>query len=186
MKGVGWETEGCMNIAQAKKAGELLSDVSAVCGYISVSYWTLHCIRHTVDLPPFFSQTKYRQKADSIGFTQVADDLSIKHAKKSQELQSDVRASLWSCNRAVHFITVHYSITCLSDFNFQLAYKANTEQIIHQYTMTKDEPLFRQAKANADLLSGVSFITMSTLFCHILNWPFEIKASNIHKHRSEQ
>uniref|UniRef100_A0A671X2A2 Nebulin-related anchoring protein n=1 Tax=Sparus aurata TaxID=8175 RepID=A0A671X2A2_SPAAU len=94
MKGVGWDTEGCMNITQAKKAGELLSD------------------------------TKYRQKADSIRFTQVADDLSIKHAKMSQELQSD------------------------------LAYKANTEQMIHQYTMTKDEPLFRQAKANADLLSG--------------------------------
>ncbi|XP_067431782.1 nebulin-related-anchoring protein isoform X1 [Thunnus thynnus] len=70
------------------------------------------------------SDNKYRQKADSIKFTQVADDLSIKHAKKSQELQSD------------------------------LAYKANTEQIIHQYTMTKDEPLFRQAKANADLLSA--------------------------------
>uniref|UniRef100_A0A3B4VIL5 Nebulin-related anchoring protein n=1 Tax=Seriola dumerili TaxID=41447 RepID=A0A3B4VIL5_SERDU len=94
MKGVGWEAEGCLNITQAKKAGELLSD------------------------------TKYRQKADSIKFTQVADDLSIKHAKKSQELQSD------------------------------LVYKANTEQIIHQYTMTKDEPLFRQAKANAELLSG--------------------------------
>ncbi|XP_070707449.1 nebulin-related-anchoring protein isoform X2 [Pempheris klunzingeri] len=94
MKGVGWEADGCLNITQAKKAGELLSD------------------------------TKYRQKVDSIGFTQVADDLSIKHAKKSQELQSD------------------------------LAYKADTEQIIHQYTMTKDEPLFRQAKANADLLSG--------------------------------
>uniref|UniRef100_A0A671X2A7 Nebulin-related anchoring protein n=1 Tax=Sparus aurata TaxID=8175 RepID=A0A671X2A7_SPAAU len=97
MKGVGWDTEGCMNITQAKKAGELLSD------------------------------TKYRQKADSIRFTQVADDLSIKHAKMSQELQSD------------------------------LAYKANTEQMIHQYTMTKDEPLFRQAKANADLLSGVMY-----------------------------
>ncbi|XP_024141438.1 nebulin-related-anchoring protein isoform X2 [Oryzias melastigma] len=94
MKGVGWETEGCLNITQAKKAGELLSD------------------------------TKYRQKADSIKFTQVADDLSMKHAQKSQELQSD------------------------------LAYKANTEQMIHQYTITKDEPLFRQAKANADLLSG--------------------------------
>uniref|UniRef100_A0A3B5L7P8 Nebulin-related anchoring protein n=1 Tax=Xiphophorus couchianus TaxID=32473 RepID=A0A3B5L7P8_9TELE len=94
MKGVGWEAEGCLNITQAKKAGELLSDV------------------------------KYRQKADKMRFTQVADDLSIKHAKKSQELQSD------------------------------LAYKANTEQIIHQYTMTKDEPLFRQAKANADMLSG--------------------------------
>lgn len=94
MKGVGWETEGCLNIEQAKKAGDLLSD------------------------------TKYRQKADSIKFTQVADDLNIKHAKKSQELQSDA------------------------------AYKADTEQIIHQYTMTKDEPLFRQAKANAELLSN--------------------------------
>ncbi|XP_054625276.1 nebulin-related-anchoring protein isoform X2 [Dunckerocampus dactyliophorus] len=94
MKGVGWETEGCLDITQAKKAGDLLSD------------------------------TKYRQKVDSIKFTQVADNLSIKHAQKSQELQSD------------------------------LAYKANTEQMIHQYTMTKDEPLFRQAKANADLLSG--------------------------------
>lgn len=94
MKGVGWETEGCLNIEQAKKAGNLLSD------------------------------TKYRQKADSIRFTQVADDLNIKHAKKSQELQSD------------------------------LSYKEKTEQIIHQYTMTKDEPLFRQAKANADLLSN--------------------------------
>lgn len=28
MKGVGWEADGCLNIAQAKKAGELLSDVS--------------------------------------------------------------------------------------------------------------------------------------------------------------
>lgn len=28
MKGVGWEAEGCLNITQAKKAGELLSDVS--------------------------------------------------------------------------------------------------------------------------------------------------------------
>lgn len=37
-----------------------------------------------------FLQTKYRQKADSIRFTQVADDLYTKHAKKSQELQSDV------------------------------------------------------------------------------------------------
>ncbi|XP_058476923.1 nebulin-related-anchoring protein isoform X1 [Solea solea] len=70
------------------------------------------------------SDTKYRQKADRMKFTHVADDLSIKHAKKSQELQSD------------------------------LAYKASTDQMIHQYTMTKDEPLFRQAKANAELLSA--------------------------------
>ncbi|XP_029312281.1 nebulin-related-anchoring protein isoform X2 [Cottoperca gobio] len=94
MKGVGWETQGCLNIAQAKKAGDMLSD------------------------------TKYRQKADSIRFTQVADNISMEHAKKSQELQS------------------------------HLAYKADTEQMIHKYTMTKDEPLFRQAKSNADLLSA--------------------------------
>lgn len=31
---------------------------------------------------------------------------------------------------------------------------------MHQYTMTKDEPLFRQAKANADLLSAVSSATL--------------------------
>lgn len=123
-------------------------------------------MRHTVHLLyllPYSSQNKYRQKADSIKFTQVANDLSIQHAKKSQELQSDVRSSLKSCNH-VHLIRVHSHILCLSECDFQLAYRANTEQIIHQYTMTKDEPLFRQAKANADLLSGVSslnYITMS-------------------------
>uniref|UniRef100_A0A8C4Z2F8 LIM zinc-binding domain-containing protein n=1 Tax=Gadus morhua TaxID=8049 RepID=A0A8C4Z2F8_GADMO len=94
MKGVGWEAEGCMDITQAKKAGDLLSD------------------------------TKYRQKVDSIRYTQAADDITIKHAQKSQELQSN------------------------------LAYKADTEQTMHQYTMTNEEPLFKQAKANANLLSS--------------------------------
>lgn len=55
------------------------------------------------------------------------------------------------------------SYVCISDSDFQLAYKANTEQIIHQYTMTKDEPLFRQAKANADLLSGVSSVNFTAM-----------------------
>lgn len=54
----------------------------------------MRCAVYLLYLLPFFSQTKYRQKADSIKFTQVADDLSIKHAKKSQELQSDVWSSL--------------------------------------------------------------------------------------------
>lgn len=35
-------------------------------------------------------QKKYRQKADALKFTSVADSSQIKHAKKSQELQSDV------------------------------------------------------------------------------------------------
>ncbi|XP_061086083.1 nebulin-related-anchoring protein isoform X2 [Conger conger] len=94
MKGVGWEVDGCLDVAQAKKAGDLLSE------------------------------KKYRQKVDGVKFTQVADTLSIKHAKKSQELQSEV------------------------------AYRSGTEESKHQYTMSKDEPLFRQAKANAELLSS--------------------------------
>ncbi|XP_036428590.1 nebulin-related-anchoring protein [Colossoma macropomum] len=97
MKGVGWEADGCLDVEQAKKAGELLSD------------------------------KKYRQKVDRVKFTQVADTPSIKHAKKSQELQSD------------------------------LTYKAGTEQIIHQYTVSKDEPLYKQAKANAELLSNKTY-----------------------------
>ncbi|XP_016335644.1 nebulin-related-anchoring protein-like isoform X1 [Sinocyclocheilus anshuiensis] len=97
MKGVGWEADGCLDLEQAKKAGEQ------------------------------FSEKKYRQKADSVKFTQVADTPSIIHAKKSQKLQSG------------------------------LAYKAGTEQTMHQYTISKDEPLFKQAKANAELLSEKTY-----------------------------
>ncbi|XP_041124383.1 nebulin-related-anchoring protein isoform X5 [Polyodon spathula] len=97
MKGVGWVTEGSLDVQQAKKAGDLVSE------------------------------KKYRQKVDELKFTQVADTLNIKHAKKSQKLQSE------------------------------LVYKAGTEQTLHQYTMNKDEPLFRQAKANAEYLSEKSY-----------------------------
>lgn len=48
----------------------------------------------------------------------------------------------------------------------QLVYKANIEQIMHQYTMTKDDPLFRQAKANAELLSGVS--SVNAIAMHVI------------------
>ncbi|CAG12601.1 unnamed protein product, partial [Tetraodon nigroviridis] len=141
MKGVGCEVEGCLNITQAKRAGQLLSDVkSCVCVHAR-----LVVPKGASNLCPFSSQTKYRQKADSIGFTQVADDLATLHAKKSQELQSD--------GRKYPPLTEGAS-TLTSDSHFQLMYKANTEQMLHQYTMTQDEPLFRQAKANADLLSA--------------------------------
>ncbi|XP_065263274.1 nebulin-related-anchoring protein [Emys orbicularis] len=93
MKGVGWMTEGSVNIEQAKKAGDLVSE------------------------------RKYRQKADALKFTSVADSSQIKHAKKSQELQSDV------------------------------AYKSGKEQFLHHYTISKDEPLFIQARANAANIS---------------------------------
>ncbi|XP_058154353.1 nebulin-related-anchoring protein isoform X5 [Dasypus novemcinctus] len=93
MKGVGWLTEGSLNLEQAKKAGQLASEKN------------------------------YRQRVDGLKFTSVADSNQMEHAKKSQELQSGV------------------------------AYKAGNEQSIHQYTISKDEPLFLQARANAANLS---------------------------------
>ncbi|XP_068255813.1 nebulin-related-anchoring protein isoform X4 [Nyctibius grandis] len=93
MKGAGCITEGSLNIQQAKKAGDLVSE------------------------------KKYRQKADALKFTSVADSSQIKHAKKSQELQSDV------------------------------AYRSGKEQFLHQYTISKDYPVFILAKANAANIS---------------------------------
>ncbi|XP_044521529.1 nebulin-related-anchoring protein [Gracilinanus agilis] len=93
MKGVGWMTDGSLNIEQAKKAGELISE------------------------------KRYRQRADALKFTSVTDSSQMEHAKRSQELQSDV------------------------------AYKSGNEHCIHQYTISKDEPLFLQARANAQHLS---------------------------------
>nr|KAF6425403.1 nebulin related anchoring protein [Molossus molossus] len=93
MKGVGWLTEGSLNLEQAKKAGQLVSEKT------------------------------YRQRADELKFTSVADSSQMEHAKRSQELQSGV------------------------------AYKAGNEQSLHQYSISKDEPLFLQARANAACLS---------------------------------
>ncbi|NXA36266.1 NRAP protein, partial [Eudromia elegans] len=93
MKGVGCISEGSLNIEQAKKAGDLISE------------------------------KKYRQKADALKFTSVADSSQIKHAKKSQELQSEV------------------------------AYRSGKEQFLHQYTISKDDPVFLLAKANAANIS---------------------------------
>nr|XP_031538453.1 nebulin-related-anchoring protein isoform X4 [Vicugna pacos] len=93
MKGVGWLTEGSLNLEQAKRAGQLVSEKN------------------------------YRQRVDELKFTSVANSSQMEHAKKSQELQSGV------------------------------AYKAGNEQSVHQYSISKDEPLFLQARANAANLS---------------------------------
>ncbi|KAB1271310.1 Nebulin-related-anchoring protein [Camelus dromedarius] len=97
MKGVGWLTEGSLNLEQAKKSGQLVSEKN------------------------------YRQRVDELKFTSVADSSQMEHAKKSQELQSGV------------------------------AYKAGNEQSVHQYSISKDEPLFLQARANAANLSEVKY-----------------------------
>ncbi|XP_054975530.1 nebulin-related-anchoring protein isoform X2 [Sorex araneus] len=93
MRGVGWLTEGSLNLEQAKKAGQLVSEKN------------------------------YRQRVDELKFTSVADSSQMEHAKKSQELQSGV------------------------------AYRAENEQSVHQYSISKDEPVFLQARTNAANLS---------------------------------
>ncbi|XP_021073935.1 nebulin-related-anchoring protein [Mus pahari] len=93
MRGVGWLTEGSLNLEQAKKAGQLVSEKN------------------------------YRQRVDELKFTSVADSSQLEHAKKSQGLQNAV------------------------------AYKAGNEQSVHQYTISKDEPFFLRARANAAQLS---------------------------------
>ncbi|KAK1333464.1 hypothetical protein QTO34_005848 [Cnephaeus nilssonii] len=93
MKGVGWLTEGSLNLEQAKKAGQLVSEKN------------------------------YRQRVDELKFTSVADSSQMEHAKKSQELQSGVQ----HCDGDVHSWL--------------------------QTAISKDEPLFLQARANAANLS---------------------------------
>ncbi|XP_078268966.1 nebulin-related-anchoring protein [Rhinoraja longicauda] len=93
MKGVGWDADRSLDMEQARRAGDILSE------------------------------KKYRQRVDALKFTSVADTPQIIHAKRSQDLQSE------------------------------LMYKATGEQSLHQYSICKDEPLFMQAKANAQYLS---------------------------------
>ncbi|RXM35964.1 Nebulin-related-anchoring protein [Acipenser ruthenus] len=97
MKGAGWVTEGSLDVQQAKKAGALVSE------------------------------KKYRQKVDELKFTQVADTLNIKHAKKSQEMQSE------------------------------RLFKEQGESVKHHYTVTNNLPEHLQAKLIAMNLSEARY-----------------------------
>nr|XP_031538456.1 nebulin-related-anchoring protein isoform X6 [Vicugna pacos] len=74
MKGVGWLTEGSLNLEQAKRAGQLVSEKN------------------------------YRQRVDELKFTSVANSSQMEHAKKSQELQSGkLYKSSWENQKAKGF-----------------------------------------------------------------------------------
>lgn len=150
MKGVGWETDGCLNITQAKKAGELLSDVSTLC--VCVCCFTFYKSRCSSAAPSAAtdqipSEGRQHQVHPSGGrsFHQTCEEMP----RTSKRCKISTLSYI--------FCLFHHSSVCLwPPPPLQLAYKASTEQMMHQYTITKDEPLFRQAKANADLLSAVS------------------------------
>uniref|UniRef100_A0A8C5HIM0 LIM zinc-binding domain-containing protein n=1 Tax=Gouania willdenowi TaxID=441366 RepID=A0A8C5HIM0_GOUWI len=129
MKGVGWDTEGCLNITQAKKAGDLLSDV------------------------------KYRQKADRIKFTQVADDLSIKHAKKSQELQSGLHGNYIMCCTFFSQLKVIFKGNAATlHLILQKVYKSNWEKQREKgFELRLDSLSILTAKAKRDLASDIKY-----------------------------
>lgn len=151
MKGVGWEADGSLDITQAKRAGQLLSDVSTVlCLCARVSYHSKQCVKtHFLffldEVPSESRQHRVHPGGRRSGHPACQKEPGA--AERRKRFHSE----------AVNILQIPRGASSLmSDCHFQLAYKANTEQMLHQYTMTKDEPLFRQAKANADLLSAVS------------------------------
>ncbi|XP_069610440.1 nebulin-related-anchoring protein [Ranitomeya imitator] len=130
MKGVGWMAEGSLNVEQAKKSGELLSE------------------------------KKYRQKADTLRFTSVADSPQIRHAKKSQELQSDIvyRSGL------LHHYTIHNDDPAFLQARINAAnlseklYKSSWEKQKEKgFELSLDSLSILTAKAKRDLASDIKY-----------------------------
>ncbi|XP_053495008.1 nebulin-related-anchoring protein isoform X1 [Ictalurus furcatus] len=133
MKGVGWEADGCLDVAQAKKAVELASD------------------------------QKYRQKVDSVKFTQAADTLSIKHAKKSQELQSDLAYKAGTEQIIHKYTAskdeplyrqAKANAELLSDKTYKSSWEAQRDK---GFELRMDALSIFTAKANRDLASDVKY-----------------------------
>uniref|UniRef100_A0A8D1SDZ0 Nebulin-related-anchoring protein n=1 Tax=Sus scrofa TaxID=9823 RepID=A0A8D1SDZ0_PIG len=104
MKGVGWLTEGSLNLEQAKKAGQLVSEKN------------------------------YRQRVDELKFTSVTDSSQMEHAKRSQELQSGkLYKSSWESQKAKGFELRLDSLAFLAakakrDLASEVKYKENYER----------------------------------------------------------
>ncbi|KAM9702095.1 nebulin-related-anchoring protein isoform 7-T7 [Dama dama] len=127
-KGKGFEMKlDAMSLLAAKASGELASNIKYKEEYEKAKGKVLGTtdsrLLHSLQVAKMSSEKNYRQRVDELKFTSVADSSQMEHAKKSQELQSGV------------------------------AYKAEHEQSVHQYSISKDEPLFLQARANAANLS---------------------------------
>uniref|UniRef100_A0A3B3SDX1 Nebulin-related anchoring protein n=1 Tax=Paramormyrops kingsleyae TaxID=1676925 RepID=A0A3B3SDX1_9TELE len=123
------------------------------------------------------SDLDYRKRLHE--YTVLPDDMKVQQAKKAYELQSEnqYRSDLnwmkgvgWEADGCLDVKQAKKAGDLLSDKKYRQrvdqvkftqvslladsGLTAGTEQVLHQYTMSKDEPLFLQAKANADLLSA--------------------------------
>ncbi|XP_008049334.1 nebulin-related-anchoring protein isoform X2 [Carlito syrichta] len=133
MKGVGWLTEGSLNLEQAKKAGQLASEKN------------------------------YRQRVGELKFTSVADSSQMEHAKRSQELQSGVAYKAGNEQSVhqytIHkdepvFLQARANAANLSEKLYKSSWE---DQKAKGFELRLDSLTFLAAKAKRDLASEVKY-----------------------------
>ncbi|XP_023571210.1 nebulin-related-anchoring protein isoform X3 [Octodon degus] len=113
-------------------------------------------IRHAKKAQALASDLDYRKKLHE--YTVLPEDLKTQWAKKAYGLQSELRykADLawmkgvgWLTEGSLHLEQAKKAGQLVSE----VAYKAGHKHSLHQYSISADEPLFLQARANAAQLS---------------------------------
>eukprot|EP00069_Balaena_mysticetus_P021133 bmy_03047T0 len=117
-------------------------------------------IRHAKKAQALASDLEYRKKLHE--YTALPEDMKTCWAKKAYGLQSELqyKADLswmkgvgWLTEGSLNLEQAKKAGQLVSE----VAYKAGHEQSVHQYSISKDEPLFLQAQANAANLSEVKY-----------------------------
>ncbi|XP_052038977.1 nebulin-related-anchoring protein isoform X2 [Apodemus sylvaticus] len=113
-------------------------------------------LRHAKKAQALASDLDYRKKLHD--YTVLPEDMKTQWAKKAYGLQSEVKykADLawmrgvgWLTEGSLNLEQAKKAGQLISE----AAYKAGHEHSVHQYTISKDEPFFLQARANAAQLS---------------------------------
>ncbi|XP_068255812.1 nebulin-related-anchoring protein isoform X3 [Nyctibius grandis] len=113
-------------------------------------------LRHAKKAQALASDLDYRKRLHE--YTMVPEDMKTKWAKKAYDLQSDLRyrADLMWMKGAGCITEGSLNIQQAKkagDLVSEVAYRSGKEQFLHQYTISKDYPVFILAKANAANIS---------------------------------
>ncbi|XP_064923040.1 nebulin-related-anchoring protein isoform X3 [Columba livia] len=113
-------------------------------------------LRHAKKAQALASDLDYRKRLHE--YTVVPEDMKTKWAKKAYGLQSDLRyrADLMWMKGAGCITEGSLNIQQAKkagDLVSEVMYRSGKEQFLHQYTISKDEPVFLLAKANAANMS---------------------------------
>ncbi|XP_007939799.1 nebulin-related-anchoring protein [Orycteropus afer afer] len=160
-KGKGFEMKlDAMSLLGAKASGELASNIKYKEEYEKtkgkVMGTTDSRLLHSLQVAKMSSEVEYKKgfEESKTHFHLPMDMVNIRQAKKAQALASDL-----DYRKKLHKFTVlpedMRTLWAKKAYGLQseVAYKAGNAQSIHQYTISKDEPLFLQARANAANLS---------------------------------